>query len=61
MKQKLHSFVITVRMDKPCYKRVALREARDCIHGTFYCGQRDSNPDSFQVARITKLPKEPRK
>ena len=57
MKQKLHSFIITVRMDKPCYKRVALREARNCIHGIFYCTSHDGDPESFKVSRIEKLPK----
>jgi hypothetical protein len=61
MKQKLQSFVITVRMDKACPQYVALREVRDCIHGQFHCGRHDGDPESFKVSRITKLPKEPRR
>lgn len=49
MKQKLHSFVITVRMDKACPQYVALREARDCIHGDFYCTPfGDGDPENIQ-------------
>jgi hypothetical protein len=62
MKQKLHTIVITVRMDKPCPQYVALREVRDCIHGEFYTTPRDDgDPEKFKVVRFTKLPKEARR
>lgn len=61
MKQKLHSFVITIRTDKPCNKSVALREVRDCIHGDFYCSPRDDDdPDGFKVSSFASLPRKPR-
>lgn len=55
--EKIHTLTITVRMDKRCSKRIALREVRDCIHGEFYCGGYADEPEMFRVTRIGRLPK----
>lgn len=55
--EKVHTFTIRVRFDQRCSKAVARREVRDCIHGEFYCGGRDEEPDRFKVLRIGQLPK----
>lgn len=59
MKQRRHTFTITVVFDKPCTITHALREVRDTIHGEFYPTQRDdSEPGSYRVKRIARPKRE---
>lgn len=52
---KVHTFSITIRTDKACSRKVALREVKDCIHGEFYCTELDDgDPGEFKVVRIKR-------
>lgn len=52
-KQKTHELVIRVTFDKPCSKKHAINEVKDCIHGEFYPTQHsDSDPEIFKVKNI---------
>jgi hypothetical protein len=53
MKAKRHTVLLTVTFDKPCTRKLALREVRDTIHGTTYCTQyKDSEPGEYKVGGI---------
>ena len=61
-KQKSHYLVVKVSFDKPCTRQLAIREARDTIHGTFYTTQlEDSEPGSFDVKSFKLVPRKPRR
>ena len=49
-KQHTHEIIIRLRFNKPCTRKVALREARENIHGDFYPYPReDDEPDRMKV------------
>lgn len=59
MKRQTHKFTVTVRFDRKCTESHAIREVRDCIHGTFYPTQRDdSEPGEFRVRTFGRVLKE---
>jgi hypothetical protein len=58
MKQRTHTFKITVVFDKNCTASHALREVADTIHGEFYPTQReDDEPGSYRVRKIGRIKK----
>lgn len=55
-KQRIHTFTVTIRMDKPCTEAVALREVKDCIHGNFYTTPMDDHePGEFVVKNFKRV------
>ena len=53
MTSKTHTVMVTVTFDKPCTKKVALRELRDTIHGKNYCTQyKDSEPGEYTIRSV---------
>lgn len=55
-KEHTHTFVITVRMNKACTARVALRAAQDNIHGDFYPStMNDGDPDKMKISSIRRM------
>lgn len=59
-KQRKHTLLITITMDRPCTAGHAAREVKDCIHGTFYpTAYEDGDPEEFRVASIRMPPAVP--
>lgn len=53
MKSKMHTVLVTVSFDKPCSRKIALRELKDTIHGNEYCTQFDeSEPGEYHVRTV---------
>lgn len=52
-KTKTHRFVLTITTNRACTRQVALREARDNIHGLHYCTElEDGEPETFRIRSI---------
>lgn len=48
-----HTVLVTVTFDKPCTKKVALRELRDTIHSKNYCTQyKDDEPGEYTIRSV---------
>lgn len=57
MKSRTHTVMVTVTFDKPCTRRIALRELKDTIHGNEYCTQfEDSEPGEYRVRTVKMAP-----
>ncbi|MCK5610469.1 hypothetical protein KAR91_51830 [Candidatus Pacearchaeota archaeon] len=53
-KQKVHTFKIKIRLNKPCSRADALAIAKDNIHGDFYpYAPNDGDPDYGKISSIT--------
>jgi hypothetical protein len=66
MRKLHHQVLVTISFNKPISRRAAVREARDNIHGTFYCshgictgyseaygrGDERTYPDKFRVRSV---------
>lgn len=60
-RSRRHVFQISIRMDKPCSEKIALREVRDTIHGIFFTTQfEECEPGQYRVLSIRR-PKAGRK
>lgn len=58
MKQRRHTFTVTVTFDRACTRATALREARDNIHGQHYCAPyEDKDPDEFRIRSVRLAPR----
>lgn len=58
MKQRKHTFTVTVTFDKACTTSHALREVRDTIHGEFYPTQlSDDQPGLYRVSKFGRISK----
>lgn len=58
MKQRQHTFIVTVTFDRACTRRIALREAKDNIHGQHYCtAYYDREPEEFRIRSVRSAPK----
>lgn len=52
-KSKTHRFVVTIRTNKECTRKVALREMRDTVYGLHYCTELDEgDPETFRIGSI---------
>jgi hypothetical protein len=48
-----HSFIVTLRFNRKCSRKIALREARDNICGQHYCTVYDGRePDEFRIRSV---------
>ncbi|RRY03857.1 hypothetical protein [Brucella anthropi] len=58
MKKRTHEFVIRLTFDKACSPSVALKGARNCIHGTHYTiAWDDGDPEILKVKTLKHIPK----
>lgn len=56
LKKRVHRFVLALTFDKPCDAEVALREAKDTIHGEHYTTVlEDGEPGVYLVKSIKPL------
>ena len=56
-KQRTHTALVKVTFDKPCSRKLALRELKDTIHGNEYCTQfDDSEPGEYRVKSVQLAP-----
>lgn len=53
VKKRTHQFILTITTNKACTSKVALREARDTIHGEHYCTViEDDDPEKIKISSI---------
>lgn len=57
-KSRTHRVIVTITMNRKCSRAVALREAKDNIHGQHYCTPYyDRDPDEFRIRSVRLAPK----